>query len=94
MTILGVVLVLLTAYVGSYWGMSRHGFAMADEYDFQGFYFYVPEDSDQWRWAESGTRLLYLPLIYVDNWIGTGRWPASEPLWQLGWLGRGAPNLT
>ncbi len=36
---------------------------MADEYDFGGFYFYLPEETDQWRRKETILRLLYFPLI-------------------------------
>ncbi len=76
-------MVFLTVYLGSYWVMSRRGFAMADEYGIQGFYFYLPEDSDQWRRVESSTYMLYLPLVHIDCWMGTGRGHASEPLWHL-----------
>ena len=83
LVILGVMLFLPITYVGSYWAMSRRGFSMADEYDFDGFYFYLPEETDQWQRKETILRLLCFPLIHVDCWIGTGRRPASEPLWRL-----------
>lgn len=79
----GIVFVFLLTYVGSYGILSRRGFELADQYNMEGFYFFWPEDTDQWRRAEWTARFFYCPLIYVDNWIGTGRWPGSEPLWQL-----------
>ena len=82
----GTVLVagaLLCVYVGSYVILSRRGFDLSDQFDLRGFYFIPPEDTDEWRRAESDLRLLYLPLICVDYGIGTGRWPAPPPTWRL-----------
>ena len=78
-----VIFTLLFVYVVSYVVLSRRGFKVSDRYDMEGFYFFVPEDTDRWRCAERTVRALYFPLIYLDYWIGTGRWPASEPLWRL-----------
>lgn len=80
-----IVILLLLGYVGSYGYLSRHGFAMADEWGMHGFYFFLPENTSEWRCKETTLRILYLPLIYIDCWVGTGRWPASEPTWRLSW---------
>ena len=77
--VLGIVLVLLLAYVGSYWHFSRRGFAAADEYGLKGLFFYLPDDTAEWERKEMALRVLNLPLIYVDCWIGTGRSPGSPP---------------
>ena len=82
-TILGVVLVLLMTYGGSYWGMSRRGFAWADAHDAEGFYFLVPHDSPVWWVGNYGLAFVYYPLVVVDNKLGTGRPLASEPMWDL-----------
>ena len=44
-----LVVFRLGAYVGAYWGLSRRGYDEARRYNIQGFYYYLPEDSDDWR---------------------------------------------
>lgn len=81
-----IAIVLLMAYISSYWYLSRRGFAATDEYSessLKGFFFYLPEDTAEWERKENTLRMLYLPLIYVDCWMGTGRWPASPPTFKL-----------
>jgi hypothetical protein len=77
-----LVLALL-CYVGSYLALSRVGFAWADQYGAKGFYFVEPRDTRLWRLENSTCVCVYCPLIIIDNWLGTGRWPGSEPLWGL-----------
>jgi len=79
----GLLAALLIAYVSSYAILSRRGFAEADAAGWEGFYFYPPEDSDQWRFRNYTLVNFYYPLILIDNWIGTGRAIAAEPTWRL-----------
>ena len=48
-----------------------------------GFYFVPPEDTDEWRFRNYTLVRIYYPLIVIDNFIGTGRLVAHEPLWGL-----------
>jgi hypothetical protein len=75
--------VFLLLYVGSYAVLSRRGYAEADRYNMKGFYYLTPEKTVQWRFENSTCIYLYLPLNVADQWLGTGRSPASEPLWGL-----------
>ncbi len=74
---------LLLAYVASYAVLSRRGFADAQRQDFDGFYFFPPEDTDRSRRTNFGCAYFYYPLIVIDNAIGTGRPISCEPLWNL-----------
>jgi hypothetical protein len=78
-----VLLVLLAIYVSSYTILSRRGFALSDRWDMEGFYFLLPENTDEWRFWNDALVRFYYPLILIDNWLGTGRPIASEPLWGL-----------
>ena len=83
----GLILVfgvlLLLSYIGSYAALSRRGYAEADRYNVKGFYYFSPEDSDAWRLQNYGCVYLFWPINAVDRWLGSGRHPASEPLWGL-----------
>jgi dienelactone hydrolase len=74
---------LLVAYVASYVALSRRGYAEADRYNFVGFYYLAPEDSDRWRFWNYACVRLFWPLNVVDRGLGLGRDPAYEPLWGL-----------
>ena len=79
---LGIALAL---YVGSYYVLSRQGFRQADREKWHGFYFVnPPRDSRSWRQWNYSLVTFYFPLIWVDNAMGTGYPPASEPLWWIG----------
>ena len=80
---IGLLVALLIAYVSSYAVLSRRGFAQSDVRNADGFYFIPPEDSDQWRFWNYTLVRFYYPLILIDNWIGTGRSIAAEPMWRL-----------
>ena len=75
--------VLLLSYVGTYAVLSRRGYADADQYNMKGFYYFFPEESDAWRRKNYGCVYLFSPINAVDRWLGSGRHPASEPLWGL-----------
>ena len=75
--------ILLASYVGSYLVLSRRGYAEADEYHMIGFYYFLPENSDEWRSKERAFELFYWPLNEIDQAIGTGRPLGAEPLWGL-----------
>jgi hypothetical protein len=79
--VFGVLLLLL--YVGTYGVLSRRGYAKADQYNLEGFYYFSLEDSDAWRLKNYGCVYLFWPINSVDRWLGLGRHPASEPLWGL-----------
>ena len=75
--------ILLVLYIGSYFILSRQGFAEARAWNLKGFYFFTPQNTDQWRYANYACVHLYSPLILVDEQLGTGMSPASEPMWGL-----------
>lgn len=78
------ILAALFAYVTTYLVLTRQASARADAYDLEGYYFvFPPEDTEHWRRSEQRYRLAFLPLIAVENAIGTGETPASPPLWRL-----------
>jgi len=81
--VVGLLAVLLTVYISSYVVLSRRGFAQSDAWETEGFYFLTPENTDEWRFRNYPLVRVYYPLILIDNWIGTGRPIASEPLWGL-----------
>ena len=81
--LVAVAALLLSSYVGSYLALSRRGYATADRYNFCGFYYFLPQNSDDWRVKNYGCALAFSPLNIVDRWLGFGRAPASEPLWGL-----------
>jgi hypothetical protein len=70
-------------YVVAYLALSRRGYAEADRNQFAGFYYFTPENSNRWRTLNYGCASFFAPLNAVDRWLGTGRDPASEPLWGL-----------
>lgn len=78
-----VVAVLVTVYVAAYLALSRRGYAEADRYGFVGFYYFTPENSGWWRVKHFGCTDLFAPLNSLDRELGTGRYPAKEPLWGL-----------
>ena len=80
---IAVSLLLFVVYVASYFVLSRRAFAVADVYDFEGFYFFTPKDTVTWRFWNYSAVCIYYPLIKVDNLLGTGRPIASEPMWGL-----------
>jgi len=82
-TALGVLAVLLAVYLSSYAVLSRRGFDQSHLWDMEGFYFLPPENTDEWRFWNYALVRFYYPLILIDNWLGTGRPIASEPLWGL-----------
>lgn len=84
--IVATVLVgLLIGYVVSYLVLSRRGFAEAEAFGGDGVYFFPPEDTNTWRIWNYGLVRFYYPLILIDNWLGTGKEVACEPLWKLSW---------
>jgi 4-amino-4-deoxy-L-arabinose transferase-like glycosyltransferase len=74
---------LLIAYVATYILLSRRGYAEAERYDMEGFYYFTPEESIAWRLKNYGCVALFYPLNLVDRGLGLGRTPAAEPMWRL-----------
>jgi hypothetical protein len=79
--LLGVAFTFLLIYAGFYYGLSRRGYAEADVYHFQGFFYFQPENTDQWRYLNYGCVVVFYPVNVIDRIIGTGRYPGSEPFW-------------
>jgi len=79
-----VFIVMLSLYVASYIAVSRPAYQWAERYGYPGFYYVnPPQDTHKWRRMNTTLVWIYIPLNAVDRLIGTGRSPASEPLWQL-----------
>jgi hypothetical protein len=78
-----VFILLFALYLGSYVGLSRRGYDDARRYHIQGFYYFLPEDSDDWRFRNYVCVGLFYPLNLIDQWIGLGRPPGKEPLFRL-----------
>ena len=79
-----VLMALLFAYVGSYWVLSRRGYAQSKPLNVGGFYYFPPVDSDSWRTWNYGLVIFYGPINAVDCAIGSGEKPAGEPMFHLG----------
>ena len=82
-TLVATAIVLLVAYVTLYLWLSRRGYTEAEQFRMAGFYYFSPEPTDAWRLKNYGCTLLFWPLNAVDRSLGSGRQPASEPLWGL-----------
>ncbi len=78
-----VVAVLFIFYMGSYIWLSRRGYAEADRYDADGFYYFTPENSNAWSFRNRNCVYFYFPLNFVDRILGFGRSPACDPLMEL-----------
>jgi hypothetical protein len=74
---------LLVVYVATYAVMSRRGYAEAKAYELPCFYYFPPEDSNEWRQKEWFCRRIFAPLNWIDCKIGPGMHPGAEPLWGL-----------
>jgi hypothetical protein len=82
--LLAFAALVLVLYVGAYIGLSRRGYAEADEWHVKGFYYFRPEDSNAWSRKNYACIILFWPANFVDRSIGLGRHPGAEPLWGLG----------
>lgn len=74
---------VLATYLGSYFILSRSGYAEAKRYDSDGFYYFTPQDSDAWRFWNETCIVIFWPLNAIDRALGLGKSPAYEPLWDL-----------
>jgi hypothetical protein len=74
---------LLFAYVGSYFRLSRRGFAEAERSGMSGFHYFTAEHTDEWRLKQHACAVLFAPLNKIDCCFGTGMPVAHEPLWSL-----------
>lgn len=82
-----IVLGLVVLYVGFYAVLSRRAFQVADATNAEGFYFVEPNSDAACRLHELCS-IVCCPLIFLDQWLGTGRPPASCPLQGLSLNGR------
>ena len=78
-----VLAVFFMCYLGSYIWLSRRGYAEADRYDSEGFYYLPPENSNAWRLRNRSCVYFYFPLNFVDRALGFGRYPANDPHMEL-----------
>ncbi len=78
-----VLIFLFGLYLGAYLGLSRRGYDDARRYNMPGFYYFPPEDSDDWRFRNYACVWLFYPLNLVDQWVGRGQPPGGEPLFGL-----------
>ncbi|QEL15874.1 hypothetical protein [Limnoglobus roseus] len=69
--------VCLTAYAGSYYGLSRRGYEF--ESMSETFYYSPPRDTTAWRVKHVGCVFLFAPANTVDQWLFLGRPPADVP---------------
>jgi hypothetical protein len=76
-------MVFLSAYVGSYFVLSRRGMAQMKGTNVEVLYFFPPEDTDSWRAWNYGCVTVYYPLIEIEIWLGTIKGVGCEPLWKL-----------
>ena len=77
------IVVFLLVYVSSYMVLSRQGFAKADAIELEGLWFFTPEDGNGWRVCHYTCVIAYLPLVLIDNLMGSGREVTNEPTWNL-----------
>jgi len=68
----------LVAYVGSYYVLSRRGYAFADSVNSPGFWFVPPETKRDVK-RNSDLIRLYYPLVRIEQLCGGRRYLAHEP---------------
>ena len=78
-----ILAALLVVYVASYLALSRRGYAEADQYHVDGFFYFTPEDTNAWQWKNGTCVVLFAPANGVDRLLGFGRTPGSGPLFGL-----------
>lgn len=78
-----VLVFLFGLYLGSYVALSRRGYDDARRYNIKGFFYFPPEDSDDWQFRNYTCVWLFAPLNQVDQWLGLGRPPGCAPLFRL-----------
>ena len=69
-------------YISSYIVMSRLGFRRSDSINGVGFYFIDP-CNERAAMLNKFFRVIYYPLVFLDNLLGTGRPLAKDPIWEL-----------
>jgi hypothetical protein len=68
---------MVLAYVGSYYFLSRRGYAYGDSAGLNDVLFFAPPDTDRDGKIHGRYLRLYLPLIVLERALGTGRHPHS-----------------
>jgi len=74
---------LAVFYISSYVVLSRQAYTEADRYGFEGFYYFLPENTAVWRIKNQGCMVSFYPLNLIDQWVRLGRTPPCEPMWGL-----------
>ncbi len=77
-----VFLVVCGLYVGTYVVLSRNGYREADKYNVRGFFFVIPS-SPVMKFANDSCKIIFYPLIKLEQMLGTGRTPAWDPIEKL-----------
>ena len=72
-----VTVVMSAFYVSSYYILSRNGFRYAEQVNIPTFFYFTPENDNDVRLNNALVRV-YWPLNQIDNWLGTGRRPATS----------------
>jgi hypothetical protein len=60
--------------------LSRRAYAESDKYGIKGFYFVKYDTLEKKTTNERYNRLFY-PLVQLELLLGTGRGPATDPIW-------------
>lgn len=72
--------VLLVGYIATYLLLTRQAMAKSEQYGLSGYFFvFPPENTDEWRAAESPYRLLFMPLIMLEYQFGSKTLPGHPP---------------
>jgi len=65
----------MLAYVGSYYVLTRRGYAYGDSVGLPKAYFFAPLVADKDGRIHGRYIRFYAPLIALENGLGTGRYP-------------------
>lgn len=71
---------LLAGYAATYVVLTRQAMLRSKEHGLIGYFFvYPPEDTQEWRAAERPYRLLFMPLILLEYYLGSKVFPGNPP---------------
>lgn len=82
--VISLLAVLLVGYTATYFVLSRQAMAKSEPYGLIGYFFvFPPEDTDEWRAAERRYRLLFMPLIVLEDQLGSKTLPGPPPCFKF-----------
>ena len=73
----------LLVYVSSYMILSRQGMQISEEWDIEGYWVRVPEDTDQWYICHFTYGLFYCVPIGMESTLGTASFNWNAPTMSL-----------